>query len=239
MKVAIHQPQYWPWPPYLYKVLSADVFVYLDTVQFTKNGLQNRNQIKGQGGALWLTVPVVQQLGQTIAQTRIADERSLVKHAKTLQAAYARTPGYKRWKDELDVLFAARYASLSDIAIATTEWMLDKCGVTATRRRASEISGVDLDKHASELVAEICRQLGATEYLTGRGALDYLVPEHFAAIGCVVSIQTWKHFEHAQTFPDTGFVPDLSALDLLLNCPDDAPGMIRAAGGWEVLWKAS
>lgn len=237
MKVAIHQPQYWPWPPYLYKVMSADVFVYLDSVQFTKNGLQNRNQIKGQGGTLWLTVPVVQQMGQTIAQTRMADERSLVKHAKTLQASYARAPGYKRWKDELDALFAARYSSLCDLAIATTEWMLETCGATAVRRRASELAGIDSQKHGSELVAEICRQLGATDYLTGRGALDYMVPEHFSAIGCNVSIQTWNALAYPQTFPDAGFVPDLSALDLLLNCPDEAPGMIRSAGGWETLWR--
>ena len=239
MKVAIHQPQYWPWPPYLHKILSADVFIYLDSVQFTKNGLQNRNQIKGQNGALWLTVPVVQQLGQTIAETRLADERSLGKHAKTLQASYARTPGYKRWKDELNALFAARYPSLSAVAMATTEWMLEKCGASTVRRRSSALTGVDPAKHGSELVAELCRQLGATDYLTGRGALDYMVPEHFSAIGCDVSIQAWKPLAYAQTFPEKGFVPDLSALDLLLNFPDEAPGMICAAGGWETLWKVS
>ena len=44
--VAIHQPQYLPWQPYFAKALASDLFVYLDTVQFQKNGVQNRNQVK-------------------------------------------------------------------------------------------------------------------------------------------------------------------------------------------------
>ena len=46
MKVAIHQPQYHPWINYYIKIAKADIFVFLDDVQFQKNGLQNRNKIK-------------------------------------------------------------------------------------------------------------------------------------------------------------------------------------------------
>ncbi|MBI3637246.1 MAG: WbqC family protein, partial [Candidatus Rokubacteria bacterium] len=46
MKVAIHQPHYLPWLGYLAKWAAADVFIVLDTVQYEKNGWQNRNRIK-------------------------------------------------------------------------------------------------------------------------------------------------------------------------------------------------
>ena len=36
MIVAIHQPQYLPWLGYFDKMLKADVFCYLDTVQYKK-----------------------------------------------------------------------------------------------------------------------------------------------------------------------------------------------------------
>jgi hypothetical protein len=42
MIVAIHQPQYLPWLGYFGKMLTADVFCYLDTVQYKKNEWQNR-----------------------------------------------------------------------------------------------------------------------------------------------------------------------------------------------------
>ena len=60
MTVSIHQPNFIPWIGYFYKILKSDVFVILDNVQFTKNGLTNRNQIKTPEGPGWLTLPVVQ-----------------------------------------------------------------------------------------------------------------------------------------------------------------------------------
>jgi WbqC-like protein family len=74
MRVAIHEPQYLPWLPYLAKADVCDVFAYLDNVQFQKNDLQNRDHIKTAQGARWLTVPVNASLGQRVRETRIADQ---------------------------------------------------------------------------------------------------------------------------------------------------------------------
>ncbi|MCK7503766.1 MAG: WbqC family protein [Desulfobacterales bacterium] len=64
MIVAIHQPQYLPWLGYFDKMLKADVFCYLDTVQYKKNEWQNRNRIKTAQGWQWLTVPVTLPLSR-------------------------------------------------------------------------------------------------------------------------------------------------------------------------------
>ena len=233
MKIAIHQPQYFPWPPYVHKVMSADIFVYLDTVQFSKNGVQNRNQIKTVQGAQWLTVPVKHELGRSIRETEIADPKFTSKHWKTLQANYARTIGFQLWKDELHDLFDREWQTLSDVAIASTEWMIEKLGISNKRLRASEISGVQ--GQASALVASICEALKGDQYLTGTGALAYLEPNDFKRIGCDVKVQRWTAFSYSQTHTETGFVPDLSTLDLLLNDPDSAAKLISGAGGWEAL----
>ena len=58
MMLSAHQPAYLPWLGYLDKIASADVFVFLDDVQFEKNSFINRNRIKTSQGAQWLTVPV-------------------------------------------------------------------------------------------------------------------------------------------------------------------------------------
>jgi hypothetical protein len=235
MRVAIHQPQYWPWPRYLHKALDCDVFVYLDTVQFSKNGLQNRNQIKTPQAPLWLTLPVVQHLGQCIGETRLADVRAPLKHFKTLAANYGKTEGFQRWKGELAALLEQPGGNLCELAIASTEWMLGKLGATNRRVRASELN-LPGDLQASKLVAGLCATLGATAYLTGRGALDYMVEADFHAIRCEVWAQTWAPFTYAQLPSSTPFAADLSTLDLLLNCPDQAGSLVRSAGGWELLW---
>ncbi|HKG45142.1 MAG TPA: WbqC family protein [Pyrinomonadaceae bacterium] len=232
MKIAIHQPQYFPWPPYVHKVMSADIFVYLDTVQFSKNGVQNRNQIKTSQGPQWLTVAVRHELGRSILDTQLVSQTATVKHWKTLQANYARTPGFQRWKDELQDLLHQEYLTLDEVAIASTEWMIDKLDLSNKRLRASEIPGTD--GRASELVASICEALEGDRYLTGTGALAYLQTEDFKRMGCEVLVQRWNHhFSYRQAHGD--FVHGLSTLDLLLNQPDSAAELIRAAGSWEAL----
>ena len=233
MKIAIHQPQYFPWPLYVHKVIAADIFVYLDTVQFSKNGLQNRNQIKTANGALWLTVPVQHEFGKTIQETRIAGQRVTTKHWKTLQANYSQAVGFQRWSDDLRNLFHRDSTSLAELAIASTEWMLEKLNVQTKRVRASELAR--LEGNASKLVASICAALGADTYLTGTGALAYLDASDFLDINCEIRVQQWKPFRYRQQWEKIGFVPDLSTLDLLLNCPDEASELLTNAGSWKVL----
>ena len=211
--------------------MSADIFVYLDTVQFSKNGVQNRNQIKTSQGPQWLTVAVKHDLGQSILDTQLVDANVGVKHWKTLQANYARTPGFQRWKDELHALLHQQYLTLDEVTIASTEWMIDKLEISNKRLRASEITGAH--GRASELVASICEALEGDQYLTGTGALAYLQAEDFKRIGCEVLVQRWQPFSYQQ--PHGDFVPDLSTLDLLLNNPDKASELVRGAGSWEAL----
>ncbi len=229
MRIAIHQPQYWPWPRYLHKVLSADIFVYLDTVQYDKR-FQNRNQIKSSRGGEWLTLPVVRREGQLIHETQVADPQAAARHARLLGLHYRQAAGYQRWQTDLEALLATFTGSLCDAAIACTEWMLDRLGSQARRVRASELAGIAGRKSA--LNASICEALNATQYLSGVGGVGYLDPHDFQSIGCEIQVQTWASPEYPQQYPAAGFVPDLSALDLLLNCPDTAAEITLVAGGF-------
>ena len=70
MIVSIHQPQYVPWLPYFSKIARADTFVFLDNVQFQKNGLHNRNELKNSNGRFWLTAPVSAHLGDKLKEVK-------------------------------------------------------------------------------------------------------------------------------------------------------------------------
>jgi hypothetical protein len=235
VQISIHQPQYWPWPPYLHKIISADLFVYLDTAQFSKNGLQNRNRIKTPNGAAWLTLPVKQQLGQCICDTVLADSRSLVKHYKSIAANYSKTPGFLRWKDELEhLLLENPEGSLADVAVRTTEWLLGKIGSETKRIRLSDFPEVEGRKDS--LIVNICSRFSATTYLSGQGGLEYMDKKNFDRIDCRVRFQECGGLTYSQAFSHTGFVPDLSSLDLVLNCPDEAGKLIRCQCSWSEEW---
>jgi len=233
MKLSIHQPQYWPWPPYLHKILSADLFIYLDTVQFSKNGVQNRNQIKTANGACWLTLPVKQKLGQKICETQIVSPKDLKKHMKTILSSYAKTPGFKLWKEELEqIMHECKVGTLSDIAITVTEWMLGKLGADNKRVRMSSLTGIDGQK--GELILNICRHFQADSYLSGKGGLAYMDVSAFNEIHCNVLVQQCASIHYQQAFPKQDFIPDLSALDLLMNCPNEARELIMTHCNWRV-----
>ncbi|PYN14894.1 MAG: hypothetical protein DME05_13725, partial [Candidatus Rokuibacteriota bacterium] len=117
MKIAIHQPHYLPWLGYFAKWAAADLFVFLDTVQFEKNGWQNRNRIKTRDGARWLTVPVRASLGTPIKDVTI-DERQPWpgRHLRMIEHAYAKAPCWPRWRDQIRAFYGGHWTHLAPLA---------------------------------------------------------------------------------------------------------------------------
>lgn len=54
MKIGIHQPNFFSWFPFFYKIHKSDVFVVMIHCNFEKNGFQNRALVNGK----WWSVPV-------------------------------------------------------------------------------------------------------------------------------------------------------------------------------------
>ena len=213
--VAIHQPQYLPWIPYFAKAASSDVFVYLDNVQFQKNGVQNRNQIKTPNGPVWLTVPVRTSLQTTIQDTEIDQTQSWrQKHLRSIEHAYSRAPHKELVETGLRQVLESDWNRLGDLNIALSEWMFDQLGVKCKRIRASEL---DVKGKKDDLVIDICRTVGAKTYLSGHGAKDYQDKLKFNAKGIQLEYLKYELQTYTQCWPKHEFIKDLSALDLILN----------------------
>ena len=59
IKVAIHQPEHFPYMGFFEKMKTADIFVILDDVQYKKNNWQNRNKFLNKNEVEeWFTVQV-------------------------------------------------------------------------------------------------------------------------------------------------------------------------------------
>lgn len=218
--VAIHQPQYLPWIPYLAKAASCDIFVYLDNVEFQKNGVQNRNQVKAANGPAWLTVPVRASLQTNIQDTPIDNSQPWrQKHLKTIENAYARAT-YKSLIDEgLRQLLMSEWNYLSDLNIALTDWMFNRLDIHCKRVRASDLQSGGVK---DDLVIDICRAVGADVYLSGQGARAYQDESKFNQVGIRLIYQQYEKKIYHQCFPKLGFVPSMSGLDLILNMGDQS-----------------
>jgi len=230
VKVAIHQPQYMPWLGYLAKWAAADVFVFLDTVQYEKNGWQNRNRIKTRDGAAWLTVPVHAPLGTRIRDVGLAnDEPWRRRHFTAIEHAYAGAPCWGRFRDGLAALYAGEWSGLAPLAEASARWLADAFEIRTPARLASEIGDPGVTDATARLV-ELCRAVGGDTYLAGRDGIQYLDLPQFEAAGIAVLSQAYEHPVYRQCHG--AFVPNLSGMDLLLNEGPSGRALVTAGDRW-------
>lgn len=224
MRVAIHQPQFLPWLGYLDKIDRADLFVLLDSVQFKKNEWQNRNRIRTARGSQWLTVPVLHDFGQPIKDVRInqtTDWRA--KHLKALEMHYARAAHREPVLAGLRALYKQSWDRLADLNVAVLRWLLGEFGIKTPLRLSSDMQ---LPEEPTERLIEICRTVGATSYLAGAGARDYMDFKKFGAAGIPVEMQDFRHPVYRQCYEP--FLPGLAAIDLLLTCGGQSLHSLRS-----------
>jgi hypothetical protein len=224
--LAVLQPGYLPWLGFFDQMRRADVFVYYDDVQYDKHGWRNRNRVKSPDGAVWLTVPIrhhgLQQ--PSILEAEI-DPRApwARKHLGTIRQYYSKAPYFKRYLPELEELLERRWERIVDLDLAVVALMAGWMGIAPEIHRSSML-GIHGER-SGRLVA-LSRHFGATRYLSGAAARDYLEVGLFAQHGITVMWQDYQHPVYPQQHGD--FVPYLSALDLVLNCGDDSRSILES-----------
>jgi hypothetical protein len=224
--LAVLQPGYLPWLGFFDQMRRADVFVYYDDVQYDKHGWRNRNRVKSPEGPVWLTVPIrhhgLQQ--PSILEAEI-DARApwARKHLGTLRQYYSKAPYLKRYLPELEELLQRPWHRIVDLDLAVVGLMAGWMGIAPEIHRSSTLG---IHGERSMRLVELSRYFGATRYLSGAAARDYLDVGLFGQHGIAVAWQDYQHPVYPQQHGD--FVPYLSALDLVLNCGDDSRSILES-----------
>ncbi len=224
--VTISQPRYLPAPNYLCRFALSDVFVLLDTVQYTPRDWENRNRIKGPNGAQWLSVPVIAgSRTQPIRDIRIdAGSGWARKHLQTLRCCYGQAPQFEALFPRLEAELIRPWTFLVDLDEALTCMLLERLDFGCRIVRASALAP---QGRGQDLLLDILERVDGSVYLSGPHGRDYIDPAAFAAAGCGLVFDGYAPQPYPQRFG--GFVPWLSAVDLLFNCaPDEARGVVLA-----------
>jgi WbqC-like protein family len=215
MIVAAHQPNYLPWLGYFYKIGHCDVFVLLDDVQFTKNSYENRTRVKGPKGPFWLTQPVLHAGRAAQATSEVEFDCRVAwraKHLKTLTANYGRSTHAVSILRACEEWLADDSLHLSGTNIAIIEAVARLLGLKAEFVLSSTLN-VELKK--GDRIAEICRRLGATAYLSGHGARSYQNEALFNERGIELLYSDFAVRQYPQLWGE--FCPGLSIIDALFN----------------------
>jgi len=217
MMLAAHQLHYLPWLRYFHKIASCDTFVVLDNIQFNKNGWQNRNKIKTQAGWSYLSVPVLHEKDQSISDVKIhAKDPWRRKHWGTLQNAYGKAPYFKDHEAFFQKIYTTQWESLNELNYEMFFYFIQTLGIKTKIVRSGDLN---LRGKGTERLVALCQDMGAKVYLTGEYAADvYLEPGLFEKEGIELRYHKFECPQYPQLFPEKGFIPELSIVDLLLNC---------------------
>ena len=219
MIVAIHQPHYLPWLGYLHRMAQVDLFIVLDHVQFERRNRQNRSEIRLDGAARWLTVPVVQRSQKERIADKLIDNTSPRAwgpiHFATLRHAYREAEHFKTYACALRKILETPWERLVELNRATLDFMRDALDIRTPLVRSSELA---VDGAKSDLILQLCRAVGADRLLAGSGgSRRYLDIEAFAREGVAVEWHRFVHPIYRQCGPQP-FIAGLAGIDLLFNC---------------------
>jgi len=223
MKAVILQPSYIPWRGYFDQICRADIFIFLDDVQYDKRGWRNRNQIKTPKNKQWLTIPVNSHGAQTknipINQIKICwDLPWNQSHWKLIQLVYNKAPFFHQYATFLENIYHRQDEYLADFTIDLTIEIAQMIGIKHTQfLRASSLK---IEGSKTDRLISILKTVGANHYLSGPSARDYIVPESFLNAGITLEYIEYNYPEYPQLYPP--YDPNVSILDLLFMTGQDA-----------------
>ena len=225
-RVAILQSNYIPWKGYFDLISYVDEFIIYDDMQYTRRDWRNRNQIKTPNGVQWLTIPV-QSKGNflsPISEIEIGEGDWAQMHWRSLAANYARAPHFDAVAEWLEPLYRSelpsRLSQVNEVFLRKIMTCLD-IGTRITRS-----SDYEMIEGKTERLVALCEQAGATEYVSGPSARDYIVEELFAARNIKLSWFDYAGYpEYRQLWGD--FTHGVTIIDLLFNCGKDAPQFMK------------
>jgi hypothetical protein len=231
LRVGIIQPNYIPWRGYFDFIDDVDVFIYLDDVQYTKHDWRNRNKIKTSNGLLWITIPVLFSLNQhiLIKDAKIDYNSNWIKkHIESIRFSYCKTPFFKDYSEEFFNILCEKHDTISELNVKINNWIMQKLDIKTKIGLSSEVKpeGTKTDK-----IIDCLKRIGATSYLSGPKAKDYLEIEKFKEAGICLEYKVYLYMEYPQLYGK--FEPNVTVLDMLFNCGRDSRKYLKSMKGNE------
>tara|TARA_R110001592_G_scaffold212662_1_gene465116 strand:- start:619 stop:1185 length:567 start_codon:yes stop_codon:yes gene_type:complete len=170
MKIAIHQPEHFPYMGFFEKMKTSDIFVILDDVQYKKNNWQNRNKFINKNG-------VEEFFGVQVEKNA---HKKLIRDVKITNGVW-RIKTLKKLKHHfsLDVSDIYNHQNLLKINMESIKWGMKKLKITTPLIYSSEL---DIKSSKTDRLIDICKSLNAITYISGKGGKAYLDESKFTDI---------------------------------------------------------
>ena len=225
--VGIVQSCYIPWKGYFDLINSVDEFILFDDAQFTRHSWRNRNRIKTASGPIWLTIPVVSSGRdfQKIREAVISDAAWNSKHWRSICHHHSRATYFSSYKERFESL----YLGLDEKFLSQVNYRLITavCDILGIKTKLSWSMDYDLVDGKTERLVHLCKQVSATEYVSGPTAKSYIDEKLFERERITLRYMDYSGYaEYNQCFPP--FEHHVSIIDLIFNTGPHASKYMRS-----------
>jgi len=101
------------------------------------------------------------------------------------------------------------------------------CKILGIKTKISWSMDYELIEGKTERLVHLCKQAGATEYLSGPAAKDYIEEELFQKAGIKLTFMDYSGYpEYSQLYPP--FEHKVSIIDLIFNVGSNAPKYMKS-----------
>ena len=228
--IVISQPTYLPWSGYFRIMKEADVYVFLDNVQFEQRSWQSRNRIKSGEQFIWLSIPTHHENQSRINDVEIDNSKAWKRqHLNAMQISYGKSPFFKNYCSFFKSFYESKWTELALLNIHLIKHFASQLGLSPVFVRASKL---EMEGIRTSLLLDICKMFGADRYVSSIGAKEYMEADGAKSIfekeGIKVEFLEVKPFKYPQLFGE--FIPELSVIDLLFNCGPDSSKILFDKG---------
>jgi len=156
---------------------------------------------------------------QKIKDTCISQPDWMEIHWKTIQQYYAKAPCFPEYREFFEALFlGATDEHLSRINYRFLAAVCKLLGIDTSITWSTDYSIVE---GKTERLVSLCQQCGATEYLSGPAAREYIQEELFQDAGISLNYMSYTGYEeYPQLYPP--FTHFVSIVDLIFNMGPNA-----------------
>jgi len=218
MRAAIVQSSYIPWKGYFSLIHLVDRFVFYDDVQYTRQDWRNRNRIRTPDGLHWLTIPieVKGRRFQRVCDARVSEPGWAERHWRTIEFNYRHAACHAEIAPQLQALYES-CAGETRLSAINGRFIAAICTLLRIPTALSWSMDYRLGEGRTERLVDLCRQLGASEYLSGPAARTYLHPSLFEQAGIRVCWMDYRGYTDYAQLHGPPCIHEASIVDLLFN----------------------
>jgi hypothetical protein len=202
-------------------VKSCDAFVFLDNVQYIKNGWINRNSILLNGEKKYFSLPVEKGSSHTLIRDKKISARHYdhfyKKFYKTLQQEYSSSPYYDVTCQIIKNVINSNCHLIAEVAEKSIKLVCSYLDIPTVFYRYSDLikDNIGYEISPSERIARVLKVLDGTMYINSIAGSDLYENDYFEKNG--IDLRFLKQNSPVYRQNSNCFVPNMSIVDVMMN----------------------